>query len=251
MAGAPSSPGRALVVAALAAGVVAGFVSWQVGERAYRAFLPQIVRPPNYDQMGTYEKRDFDAEAELDARPAAELKNAAVAFGALGAALGAALGLAAGLSRRAFPSALASGAAGLVVGGVAGVAGAAAFVPVFFRFYDPESGMMLSLGVHCGLWAITGAGAGLALGMGLAHRRLVPRAVIGGLFGGLAGAVMFELINAVAFPLVRVEETIPADRYARLAAHLCVAIGVAAFAAIAATSGKAATRNAEMPPGVA
>ena len=243
----PVLPVGMLRAAALAAGIVAGLVAWQVGERLHGAFVPQLVRPPNYDTMGTYEKRDFDAEAELNARPAAEIKNAAVVFGVLGAVTGAALGLVAGLSRQSVPSALIAAGAGLVSGGVAGAIGSAAFVPVFFHFYDPESGILLPMGVHCGIWAILGAGAGLGLGLGTGDRRSIPRAVLGGLFGGLAGTVAFEVINAVAFPLLRVEQTIPADSYARLAAHLCVAVGVAVGAALAIKGGRPAAESIGAP----
>src|SRR5262249_15369165 len=106
----------------LAAGVLAGVLSWQGGEvarRAVRSALePKIVpRPTPEDQ----------------ARVIRGLTTAAtVVFVQQGAILGAVLGLVGGLGRRSAPAALGAGVAGAVLGAAAGAGGALAMLSVYY-----------------------------------------------------------------------------------------------------------------------
>src|SRR5262245_15933429 len=87
---------RSLWLWALAAGLLAGLVSWCVGEADYGLFKPDIVLPPNAEQMNSYQRSAYIALEYNRKTPPAERKNTALAYGILGACLGGALGLAGG-----------------------------------------------------------------------------------------------------------------------------------------------------------
>jgi hypothetical protein len=218
---------------ALTAGLVAGLASWLGGEAAYGYFKPVIRRPANWEEMSPFDRTSVISDLTREARPSVEAKNAAVAYGMLGAALGGTLGLVGGLARRSNRAALAAALVGIVAGASAGAGMSAVLTRVFYRLLDPESGMMLPFLTHAGIWMSVGAAGGLAFGMGLGGRRSIVRALLGGLLGAALGTMMFEVINAVAFPLVRVFEPVPGERLPRLLALL----GVAGFAALGAAVG--------------
>jgi hypothetical protein len=226
--------GPLLLAWALAGGVLAGLASWLGGEQVHGRFQPEIVGSPEYEQMNVYEKENYRVTEFRRLRPAAEAKNAALAFGMLGAALGAALGLGGGLARGAARSGLVAGAVGAVVGLAAAAAASALAVPLFYRYLDPEfGGLLVPTLTHGLVLACLGAAGGLALGMGAGGRRQIVAAVVGGIVGGIVATVAYELILAVLFPLIRVEEPIPTERLARAVMHLTAAVGIAAGAAMA------------------
>src|SRR5262245_43199309 len=107
---AAAGPGR-LWATALVAGIATGAIAWLIGEAVYK--LVPLPRPSG--PFGTY----TDADNVLVWR--AEVQNAALAFGPLGAVLGASLGLAGGVARRSTRTAAVAAAIGLVVGGVAAI----------------------------------------------------------------------------------------------------------------------------------
>lgn len=238
-----ASPLRLLVLG-LPLAIAAGLVAWFGTELAYEQakqdlregpFNPSFEdnKPPGYDQMGGYEQRDAIVEFELSTKPPAEVKNAALANGLLGAILGAAMGLAGGLARRAIREGVIASVVGLLAGAVAGVAGSAVMGPIYFQLLTPESGMELSLMTHGVIWALIGLAGGLALGLGIGRRQQIPAALVGGLIGGVLGTFAFEVVNAIVFPQVRVYEPLPAEWGPRLAAALSVAICVALGAILA------------------
>lgn len=217
---------------ALVGGLLAGLASWLGGETVHGYFEVEFVKPANWTEINPYERSSVQNRQILMKRPAAEAKNAAMAYGMLGAALGAALGLAGGLARRDVRAALIAGGVGLLAGSAAGAGLSAAMViGIFYPNLNPETGLLMPLIVHGAVWASIGIAAGLAFGLGQGDRRLVGRAMVGGLVGAVAGTIAFELISATAFALERVEAPIPSDRLARLAAHLCVAVFTALGAA--------------------
>ncbi|WP_152054051.1 hypothetical protein [Tautonia marina] len=237
-----SSFGRLLVVA-LPLAIVAGLAAWFGTEVAYEQakqdlregpFNPSFEdnKPPGYDQMGGYEQRDAIVEFELATKPPAEVKNAALANGLLGGLLGAALGLAGGLARRSAGAGANAAAMGLVAGAVAGVAGSVVMGPIYFQLLTPESGLELTLMTHGVIWALIGLAGGLALGLGIGSRKQLVTALVGGMIGGVVGTFVFEVVNAIVFPQVRVYEPVPAEWGPRLAAALCVAICVALAAVL-------------------
>jgi hypothetical protein len=142
----------------------------------------------------------------------------------LAAALGGGLGLAAGLGRRD-PRAGLTAALGGALGGVVAVAATSAIaVPLFFRYNEPDSGLLILFPVHAAILAAVGAGGGLGFGLGLGDRHRIASALLAGILGGLLGAFVFEAIYGVMYPLARTFEPIPDQWTPRVAAHLCVAL---------------------------
>jgi len=234
---APARPDRAslptrLWLWALAAGLVAGLAASVGGEAVFGRFQPVVVRPANWDQISPYEKPDIVSAILRRETPVAESKNAAAAYGLLGAVLGGAMGLAAGLARRSTGAAFSSALAGVFAGGAIGAAMSAAMVPVFFRIVDPDSGLLPPLLVHSGIWAPIGAAAGLAFGLGLGGPRMILLAAIGGLAGAALGTMAYEVVNSLAFPNALQDKPIPGEAPSRILADFCVAIFTALGAAL-------------------
>lgn len=210
-----------LVVVATA--LLAGALSWLVGEAAYDYFQPSEEAA----------RQQYDFSALNREMAVAGGRNGAVAFGALGGLLGLAMGLVGGLARRSAHGALGAGLAGLVLGVAAGALPAFVLVPwhVQNRNNDPASlNLLTPLLVHIGLWCLLGLTAGLAYGLGRygLERTALLKAALGGLIGAVVGAVVYEMIGAVAFPLSRTNEPISVTAATRLLARLCVAGFVAA-----------------------
>jgi hypothetical protein len=218
---------------ALAAGIAAGAVAAIGGEAAHkRRFVPPMKLPANYESLGMYDKPDVLSAVLRKETPGVESKNTAVAYGLLGAAIAGALGLAGGLARRSGRSGLITAVVGVLAGGAIGAIMSAVLVPVFFRELTDETGMMLGLMVHAGIWVPIGAAAGLALGVGLGSSRAMALALIGGLAGAALGSMAFEVINALAFPNARLDMPIPELRSSRILAALSVAVCTSLGAAL-------------------
>ena len=184
----------------LAAGLLAGLVAWVGGEATL----------DNYRVSEEAAGRAFDfAQLNLEMR-AANARNAAIAFGLLGATLGLALGLAAGMVRRRPRSGLVGVVVGLVLGGAAGGLIPFVVVPIYYDQVDPTAPtLLLPMLVNGAVWVPIGLAAGLAFGLGLGGRGRIRAALLGGLVGGVLGTALVETINAVAFPLARSEQFIP------------------------------------------
>jgi hypothetical protein len=212
----------------MAAAVVAGLLAWQAGERTYPYFVPVLTRIPGAEKMNPYERQGL-MNAQLKEKLAiAESQNAALMYGLLAALVAAALGLAGGFARWS----LLAGLAAAVLGGAIAAAASAGMSlmlaqRVFYPYMEPDSSLILPFLVHLGMWAPAGLAGGAALGFGVGGWRVVPKAMLGGLIGAIAGTLAFEIFNAAYFALVRVESPIPALRTTRLAADLCVALGTA------------------------
>jgi hypothetical protein len=231
------APRRLLWLWALLAGLGAGLVSWYGGERAFGAFEPVIVHPANWKQINIYERPAIDADLQRKARPVSEAKNAAVAFGLLGAMLGIGLGLAGGWARGSVWGGLAAALVGGGAGASAGAGLSMVLTAVFIGHLDPDptASMLVPMVSRGAIWAAIGAAGGLAFGLGLGTRRAMVRALIGGLAGAVLGTLVFEAAGSAAFPLVRVESPIPGEKaqsMPRLLAHLCVAVFSALGAAL-------------------
>src|SRR5262249_24793089 len=120
----------------LAAGLVAGVLSWFGGEVTQNAFPVTFQIPPEVSRMGGYQKTAMLSLLEGQARRAAERKKTTAAYGLLGALLGVALGLAGGLSRSSPRPKLSRAAVGGLVAGATGAALSWVLVPVFYQLQE-------------------------------------------------------------------------------------------------------------------
>jgi hypothetical protein len=187
----------------------------------------------------------FPTTEMIRAQTAARATAASLGFLAQGALLGLAAGLAGGLARRSPRAGLMAGAIGAVVGGAAGGLAALPLCLAFYRHYDVQSSDLLTpLLVHGGIAAAIGATGGAALGAGLGGRHRMARGAAGGLLGALGGAMAYEVIGALAFPLAQTHMPIAATGTTRLLARLVITILAALGASWAAQEPRGGARAA-------
>lgn len=237
-AGATPSPGR-LAPFALALALLAGFVSYGVGESLRTTF-----RPPS--RLVTTMGMTFDLPTFED-QIAADRKNATLVYAALGGSIALALGLAGGLARGSIRDGAIAAAIGLVLGIWAGAAAALAFLPIYYHQMieaqeELSHDLVMPLLVHAGVWAPCGLVAGFALAIGLRSRRMIAPAMVAGLLGGLMGAFAYEVLGATIFPDGKTSQPLAVAWGARLLANLAVASLVALVATLGATSTPRAKR---------
>ena len=242
----PSRAGRQvpLWLLTLAAGLVAGSLSWLGGELTQHAFPPTIDTPPDVAKMANgREKSALLSPLWAEAGRVAERSKTVAAYALLGALLGAALCLIGAWSRGSAHSGWRGPVGAGVTAALAGALLSWVLVPLMFRLQasakasDPDFAMrflMIHCVIHAGIGAAIGVAAGLALGWGLGDRASLVRALIGGFFGAVAGVLSFETINSLAFPLLRSEAPLPETSLARLSMYLGVAGGAAFLAGLAA-----------------
>jgi hypothetical protein len=237
-----------LWILTLGAGLVCGLISWVGGETTFNRFpiKDEIVFPPDYDKIGGYQKQAVSAQIQGDAVRIVEKKKATVSFGLLGLVLALSLGAVGGIYAASARDSLAGMVLGTLVGAGAGGGISWVVTPLFFRYQNPESGLLILFMTHAAIFGGIGAAAGLALGLGLGDRPAMVRAVFGGLLGALFGTIALESINSLAFPLMRTFEPIPSEPTPRLVEYVCVAVCTALFAGLAA--GKPTTKPAPLPP---
>lgn len=203
----------------LGAAVIAGLLTWAVGEKTYRLYRPS---------KEAYANRYAFAEL-LRQELVADRKNGAIAFGTFGACLGLLCGAAGGMERRSTSGLVTAALAGLVSGGLLSGAAGYLIAPMLPRYYDDaDPTILLPLLVRGGIVAAVGLTAGLAFGLGREGPSGLWRPLAGGLIGSLIGIMAFEMIYALAFPTVRNDNAIPLSTTIRLLCYLSVAIGVAA-----------------------
>ncbi|QEH38839.1 hypothetical protein OJF2_74490 [Aquisphaera giovannonii] len=210
-------------IAALAAGVAAGLLGWLLGEPIHARFAP-----PKFVNTASSTGGFLDpAEVyKLDmAKQRAQIRDACLVFGAFGAALGMAMGLAGGWARgTGRASAWKGPVLGLALGGIAAAAATAIALPIYYRVHNPDTndlavGLMLQVAIS----AAVGAAGGTAFGVGHGRRDVVARAAMGGLLGACAGAMAYELLGAIAFPLDETSNPISLTSRTRLLGRLAVA----------------------------
>lgn len=237
-------PARRLWAAALGAGLLAAAASAWLGELLVGTFVPP-VRMVN--AMGIMINNPTFANRIL-----ANARNATLGYGALGLALGLGLGLAGGLARglggvRGIRPALIGALLGL--GPV--LAAAAVVLPIYNHALSKDSeemsrDLLLPFLVHGSVWAAAGLGAGAALGLGLGlDRRGVTQPAMGGLLGGLIGAIAYEVIGATVFPNGGASEPQAYTAAPRILACFLVALPAAALAALLAREALAGHRAAK------
>jgi hypothetical protein len=218
------SPARIWTFALIAA-TAAGVFSWLGGEAAYEFFKPA------YHEVFMYSKvMQIDPVSEATT----DVKNAALAFAIHGGVLALLLGFAGGLAARRREPGLMAGGMGFVLGAAVAIGATSVTVRAFQRYYEVSTTDLLApLPYHIGTWSAVGAMAGLALGLGIGGGSRVVRGLIGGAFGGLVGAIFYQLGGAAAFPLDRVFQPLSTSAYSRLLARMLSALSITAGAVLA------------------
>lgn len=198
------------------AGLLAGLVAFAAGEAVYKLIPAELVKVNTMGQI-------MMAPTEKTAR-AADVRNAALAFGLLGVCLGSFMGTAGGLARRSASAMARAGVLGAVLGLAAGALISFGLLPIFLdtQPFHPEHELILSVIMHMAIWGVTGAAAGLAFAVGLGERRLVARAIAAGFVGAALGSLVFELVGAALFPLASTGQPISTTWPSRLLARLLV-----------------------------
>ena len=201
----------------LAAGVAAGLIAWLAGEIAYGTFAPSAELLQNVNPALS--------PALAQEQRAANINNATLAFGLLGAILGLILGMVGGLARRSLRSGGMAGLIGLLVGGAVGAGVSWVVVPISEQYAQLLSDSLgYPLLIHGGIWSAIAAAGGLAFGLGTAHRGTIPRAILGAIVGALLGTVAYELAGALAAPLAETSRPLSITSATRLLARLAVTI---------------------------
>lgn len=241
----------------LAAGLVVGALLWLGGELTQDASFPVTLKmPPEVARMARGREKSAIIDRLLtELKRDAERNKTVAAYGLLGALLGVALGLVGGRAGDSARSVWRVAVGGGLIASVAGAALSWGLIPYMYRLQaaakmaDPNFASKY-LQIHClfhaGFAAGVGLAAGLALGWGLGDRASLGRAVIGGLFGALAGVFLFEMINLMAYPSMRGETPLPEESLARLVMYLSVAGGTAFLAGLAADAQPRRSRSTSL-----
>jgi hypothetical protein len=211
-----------LATLTLFGGILAGLVSFAGGEAIYQMIPAKLVwveLPFGGKTMGV------SSETAM----VADTKNAALAFGVLGACLGGFLGMAGGLARRSALGTIAAGLAGVILGGGLGAGVSHAVLPYFLKTMDEAQryDLLFRVEMHSAIWGLLGAVAGLAFAIGLGRKGLIWHAVVAGLVGAVLGVILYDVAGETFFPGARTCDPISNTSTTRLLARLFIAVGTA------------------------
>jgi hypothetical protein len=226
----------------LCSALVAGLAAFGIGELVYK-----IIPAKKILQSVMMTSAKVMAPTPATEREAAA-RNGALAFGALGLCLAGALGIAGGLARKSRLAALRGGLLGAILGLGLGAGTSLGFLPWFLSLQDRYGDddlivLLISLVMHALIWGLLGGVAGLAFAVGTGEPALWRRASIAGIVGGIAGAVAFELLGGLFFPIAATHQPISETWLTRLLARLLVvlAVAIALLPSLAKPRHKAAT----------
>ena len=231
-AGAGGSAGPKLVAggrwrpwqSAMVAAILAAVGTWLLGESGVARAVAANAAIPTMGQIVI--------APTIATTQAAAVKNSVRMFGAFGALVGFMLGLAGGWLRGNARAAWAAAVVGLIAGGVTGAAGPPLIVRGFHQWQSQGADdLIISMVMHSGLLALSGAAAGLAFALGLGNKRRLVHAALGGAIGAVIGAVAYDLIGAFALPFANTADPIAATAAARFLEVIVPAIAIAAGAA--------------------
>jgi hypothetical protein len=215
----------------LGAGLIGGVAGFEIGEVA-----PQLV-PVNYELSPEIRSNRSQVPIEIERRKSVSRdKSAAIAYGGLGMVLGLALGVAGGVARRSTRAAIVAGVVGLVLGAAAGGVATKLVLPSYHAAraertdenFNEDLG--LALRTHGAIWLAVGAAAGLAYGLGLGGAANAVRATVGGILGAALATAIYEFSGAIVLPLAETFRPMSPSMWARLLAHLVVALSIAVAA---------------------
>lgn len=235
-----------LAIWVLGAGLLAGAMTWLVGEATVATFRPKM------EVMNTPAGRMTGATVEEVVRT--DVKNATLAFVVQGACLGLAMGLAGGLARHSAGAGIGAGVAGGILGAALAFGASAALQPVYYsnRELDRvDPGLTVPMLVHGGIWGAVGLAGGLAFGLGRGGGpSSIARTAVGGLIGGVLAACLFEATAAMAFPEAATTRPLSRTSGSRLMARMMVALLAAAgIVALVGGGGTASVSPGTAPAG--
>lgn len=249
----PDSPGRSVAVGEghdqpewarwwiALAGLLAGLAAFGIGEMVHELI------PAAKEEVNTMGRLIMLPTVKTTS--VAGTWNGALTFGLFGVCLGGLLGMAGGLARRSGRAILVAGLLGAILGLTVGAGVSFAVLPLFFHAEPlyPQYELILSISMHGSIWGLTGAAAGMAFAVGLGQRRMYGRALAAGFVGGVLGAIAFDLIGVLLFPLGNTGEPISTTWPTRLTARLLVALATTAFVILLLPERKTPTRPRSIP----
>jgi len=198
----------------------AGYAGWSIGERTRNfAEVPLEISSKAYQF------------AELNAALIrVNSINGAIVYGGLGLCLAIAATLAGRLATTGQRPRFFVGLVGVALATVLSGLPSFLMMPLSAASADADPGSLdltTPLLIHLGLWCPIGAGIGLACGMlqGESRKTIADR-VVAGIVGAALGTVVYEFVGAISIPTGKTNEPLPGTETARLAAMLCVAIGI-------------------------
>jgi hypothetical protein len=209
----PAAIGTTLVVGVFIA--VAG--AWIASTLADRFRILETV------EEGARRKGEFRGAVLVIGNAA---RNAAVAYGLLGAILSLSLAATAGclFQRFSLSRIWTAGLAGIVLGGLFGAASGYALTPVYLHRLGTAD-VTLSFLIHLAIWSAIGASAGVAFGMAAGNRKVLVGSLIGGTAGGALAALLFDVCGSF-LPLAHTERPLAEQSETRLAGAALLSVFV-------------------------
>jgi hypothetical protein len=165
-----------------------------------------------------------EARGLLELQNDAETKNAVASMGFFGGILGSLLGTGGGLARRSRLHALLGGGLGFCLGGAIGAAVPSVLVPLFYLSISQPPNLALPLIMHMCMYSAIGSVSGLVLGFGIKGWQGAVKGFVAGAFGAALGALVFNTLHTLLFPLEWDFSPMPGHQASRIAAHLCMAL---------------------------
>jgi hypothetical protein len=219
-----TEPWGRLLALVIAAALIAGVASFLAGEVILKSYQGDLV--PTLKVRPSPE----DVRRLSDAR----VHSASFAFMAMGGAFGMTMGLAGGLARRSVAGSARAAIPGLLLGTTVVTSLALVLVSNFYKRYDPHSGeLVLPLLTHGAIWSTVGAIGGLAFGLGLGAQGRWKTTLVGGLVGGAAATILYEIVGALAFATQKTDLPVSSSITTRGMAHVLVALLSAVGAVLA------------------
>ncbi|RUL88134.1 hypothetical protein [Tautonia sociabilis] len=234
----PSTPGRGQALLVTAGAALGALLAWGLGE------TPIVRVPPQQSNLVVMGQVTQTVATTAEAIQEADRLTAIRSLAAFGALVGLALGAAGGVFRRSRRAAVKAGALGMLLGGGLGAVSPLGALPLLEAIRTPGTQDLLpSLTMHLALWIPSGLAAGLAFGVGKGESKggLIASAGAGAC-GAALGAVAFQLLGTLAFPMAGVEKVLAATPISRLFGRLIVALGIGLLVGRAAGGGRQAGR---------
>ena len=231
---------RRWYVIALGAGIVAGLLSWLIGEATLEVFKAKEIE---FVYLGM---RNVGPSA--DSRNAALFKNAVLAYAVLGGVTGLALGLAGGIAGRSNLRGVVAGVIALVLGSLAGGLAALGLLSFYYRQLVPDPNDLLRPIMICGGIAVAiSAVSGAAFAIAARRGRRVPAAMLAACLGAIWSTIMFFILSEYFFADSSSTEPLAGPPLVRLLAKMLLTIMAALCAACGTLGGLLRPQATQVP----